>query len=707
MNGPASRLCIAAPISSNAVLQRAPAAAAVTGSVPPGYGDAPMTIEVVLRDENGPFEATASSLIRPDLTWKVLLPPRPAFGNYSLSARCAAGCQGDNATAAVTLLNLTFGDVFICAGQSNMQLMLEYTFERNASIERVRRGSYDNIRLFYGPMNFDYATNQTDVWVINADQAGDPVQSFNKLSTGGWRSPRNLIDPIPDGHNTPPWYLSTEFSRFYATCWYTFEALTDAMLAAGTTPPPFGLVAVAVGGTKIAQWVEWGAQASCRNVTCCDTHDCTQSPTSNPDPYQPITHANCSGNAGLYNGLIAPLVNTTVAGWLWYQGENSLPYDAGNYADGTGYGCMMAKLIESWRAVWSVEPGTTDALAPFGLVGLADGTDEGFGGNMRQFRWAQTANYGVVPNPAMPRTFMAEAHDLGDPWHTPICTTGSGTFNGAAFVGTGCCVERSLPLSTHCTQGDHRGEFALNSTRDWAHLGPLHPRLKRPVGERLARGLHALAYNGTGIRQGPSFVGCSVAPDGRSLVIGFNASLLAGERVLFSDSNTILREDTALYVLVNGSADTGPAFMQRMRANHHDWDTTWGAPRYRGPYTDGSEMGLRGWVAVAAVAGPTSSSLRVDLSHLPDGARVAAIRYAAGAGGYNSTTGERVFFGLGSSRMCCGPTVDTALQPCAPASCPIKASGPGSLPASPFFAAVDAAGHCACFEPQRCGGVAV
>ena len=53
--------------------------------------------------------------------------------------------------------------------------MMDYTFSRNASISKIRAGKYSNIRLFYGPMNFDYATNRTDIWVIHADQAGDPV----------------------------------------------------------------------------------------------------------------------------------------------------------------------------------------------------------------------------------------------------------------------------------------------------------------------------------------------------------------------------------------------------------------------------------------------------------------------------------------------------------------------------------------------------
>ncbi len=694
----ATRLCIGAPAGSNAVLQRAPASAAITGSVPAGFGMAPMTVSVTLKDEMGPFEKVAAATVRQDGTWKVLLPPRPTFGNYSLVAQCSAGCRGPNATEIVRLVNLTFGDVFVCAGQSNMQLMLEYTFERNASIAKIRQGRYDNIHLFYGPMNFDYTTNQTDVWVINADQAGDPVTDFNKLLVGGWRSPKNLVDLIPGGHNTPPWYLSTEFSRFYSTCWYTFEALTDSLLEAGGKPPPFGLLAVAVGGTKIAQWVEFDAQSECKNVTCCDSLDCTQGPTHDPDPFRPITHDDCPGNGGLYNGLIAPLVNTTIKGWLWYQGENSLPYDAGNWQDGTGYGCMLPKLIESWRRVWSAEPGTTDPIAPFGIVSLADGTDEGFGSNMRQFRWAQTANFGVVPNAAMPNSFLAEAFDLGEPWHTPVCTSGDGTFNGASFKGTGCCVERSLPPNPQCTQGDHRGVFSLNSTRDWADLGPLHPRLKRPIGERLALGLHALAYGGVNVATGPSFVGCSVAADGRSLVLGFNASLLRGSRVVFNASNTVEKEDTALYVLLNDSADLGRSWRERVRANHQEWGS------YRGPFADGNEMGVSGWVAVAAMAGPTDWTLTVDLSHLPKGRTVRAIRYANGAGGYNATTGERVYFGLGASRICCGPGVDTALQPCHPARCPIKATGEGNLPASPFFAVVEG-GHCGCFAPQQCGAV--
>ena len=85
--------------------------------------------------------------------------------------------------------------------------------------------------------------------------------------------------------------------------------------------------------------------------------------------------------------------------------------------------------------------------------------------------------------------------------------------------------------------------------------------------------------------------------------------------------------------------------------------------RYYGPFADGNEMGVRGWVPVAATAGPTKNTLVVDLSHLPEGATVSAIRYGAGSGGYNATTGEYLDRGLGKSLVCCGPHVDIALQP--------------------------------------------
>jgi hypothetical protein len=82
----------------------------------------------------------------------------------------------------------------------------------------------------------------------------------------------------------------------------------------------------------------------------------------------------------------------------------------GNSARSSGYSCLMEKLVSSWRTQWSAEAGTTDPLAPFGLVTLAPSGGEG-GADLPSMRWAQTASYGVLPNPAMPNTFLAQVSE--------------------------------------------------------------------------------------------------------------------------------------------------------------------------------------------------------------------------------------------------------------------------------------------------------
>ena len=38
-------------------------------------------------------------------------------------------------------------------------------------------------------------------------------------------------------------------------------------------------------------------------------------------------------------------------------------------------------------------------------------------------RWSQTSNFGTLPSPAMPNSFLAHAYDLGDPWTNNGCQT--------------------------------------------------------------------------------------------------------------------------------------------------------------------------------------------------------------------------------------------------------------------------------------------
>jgi hypothetical protein len=276
---------------------------------------------------------------------------------------------------------------------------------------------------------------------------------------------------------------------------------------------------------------------------------------------------------------------------------------------------------------------------------------------MAGLRLAQTANFGYVPNPAMPAVFSALGHDAGDQWDANQCADP-----------LSCCVPTWSPLGKKCI-GDHRGEFSWWDT-NW-FMGQVHPRPKAIIGRRLAQAAHAAVYGGDSVPSGPVFTGCSVA--GAVLTLNFNSSVPAS----WASFAAVANETTALYVL------TGNPLPADVEDNHHG--PNWQA--YEGPFANGNEVGVKGWVAVnAQLAG--AGALSADLSAL-GGAAPTAVRYAWGTGGWGAPF---------LTRMCTGPTVDCSLQPCNIDMCPFSA---GSLPAAPFLARIEG-GVCKCLTPAVC-----
>ena len=179
---------------------------------------------------------------------------------------------------------------------------------------------------------------------------------------------------------------------------------------------------------------------------------------------------------------------------------------------------------------------------------------------------------------------------------------------------------------------------------------------------------------------------------------------LLKESVTFAPSASAALENTALYVLVQNTTANGTATNAldpaAIAANHNDWEG------YTGPFAAGNEMGVTGWQAVVGRAGPSPSTLVIDLSQLDDGRPRHGNRSGAGSGSGGAPVITAIRYAAGAtfnhSRLCCGPHVDVTREPCAPESCPIKATGLNTLPGSPFFAQVLNTGKCRCFAPQTC-----
>lgn len=663
------------------VLQQAPSQAAIYGYLPlgtgsgaavtvtltPSSGGAPVSVAAALNVTQQPYgdgwgvrpcpKAACPPYDMEPFTpwgvplpsWKALLPAMPAGGDFIV----AASCTGCNGSAPINVTNVTFGDVWYCSGQSNAWLPTLHTFSRNESAANASAGILGNVRVMAGSSgSVPYAS-----WPNKYGGVG----GSNPWMTAADYAPAGCVDK----QNCP-------FFNVAGTCWYFATGL-----ALRGINYPIGVIETAIGGQRIEEFME--------NVTI---NACTQRSGENI-PYW---------DGQLYGQQVLMFVDFTIKGWIWYQGENNMGGTKGNSIANVGYGCEQRVLIEGWRSRWSAVPNTTDPLAPFGLVTLASSGNEG-GPNMGAMRWAQTANAGVLPSPQLPNTFFAQAYDLDDPW---------GPAGGPCFFGSqpdawACCEPKYN--ATTCAGREALCAVACAANADTSSvMGGIHPRNKRPVGERLAAAAMPVVYGGTGSGTGPTLAGCAVQTGAKSLLVSFNTTLLRGDAVVLQPIPAYLPPSrdqplgtggSQLWVQTNASlfcmepqcvvnATTGQCPSGR-GSNPMDMCPTWaggdGVTQFQPGVLDS------GWVQLNFTLAPSSSSasaaIEVDLTPL-GGLVPTAVRYAWGVIDCCDHTDPNLYIKYGCM-----------------ASCPIMSSS--GLPANPFQAKI-VAGTCQCVAPQVCDG---
>ncbi|XP_030919778.1 sialate O-acetylesterase isoform X1 [Geospiza fortis] len=334
------------------VLQQKP-----SGAVVWGHGELGAVVTLTLSGASGLVIMEKTAQVKgPSGTWTTVLEPMDRGGPYALTAE-----QGlEN----VTLRDIYFGDVWLCSGQSNMAMTVLQV--ANASQELAAAARYPHVRVFAA------APARSSVELEDLEQIDLP-----------WSIPtaENL------GHGN--------FTYFSAVCWLLGRSLYEAL---GT---PIGLVEVAWGGTPIEAW------SSHRVLKACGLPE----DTGSTSPHQHLSGPQAP--SVLWNAMIHPLLNMTLRGVAWYQGE------ANTLLNTDQYNCTFPALIADWRwAFHTGSAGQTEPHLPFGFVQLSTYRHESADDSFARLRWHQTADLGVVPNARMPSTFMAVAMDLGDE-HSP------------------------------------------------------------------------------------------------------------------------------------------------------------------------------------------------------------------------------------------------------------------------------------------------
>ena len=123
-------------LGSHMVLQR-DRPAPIWGWATPG---ANVTVTLDGKPASPPTSATATE----NGLWRVVLPAQPA----TLTGRTITAVVSSGETIALT--DVLFGEVVLCSGQSNMELVLPVVVNATAEIEAA--DNYPHIRLFTGPM---------------------------------------------------------------------------------------------------------------------------------------------------------------------------------------------------------------------------------------------------------------------------------------------------------------------------------------------------------------------------------------------------------------------------------------------------------------------------------------------------------------------------------------------------------------------------
>jgi sialate O-acetylesterase len=313
-----------------------------------GWAEAGESITVKLGKASATAQAGAKG------KWMLTLKAMPAGGPYEMTVTGVAKPLSD----------IMLGDLWICAGQSNMQMGLNllngFHPHRPATRgpEHLARANQPKLRLFCAPRRFTETPDDRF-----PPQQPDKRGKMPAYITGKWLpcTPENALKGGPWG-------------GFSAVGFYF------GLYVQPHTKVTIGLIQAASGGTAAEAWTSATGTAALKNKPICPTAAEALKAVKGTKKAPALNSVNTC-----YNSVVHPLTPLAIKGILWYQGENN--------SKDWHYEEKLTTLINDWRRAFD------DTTLPFYIVQLCNWKN--LAANPTQFpsaRDAQLRTHRKVPN---------------------------------------------------------------------------------------------------------------------------------------------------------------------------------------------------------------------------------------------------------------------------------------------------------------------
>jgi len=271
----------------------------------------------------------------------------------------------------IQFTNVLVGEVWVCSGQSNMELAMQQSFESAADIASATNTL---IRLFMVP---NVKSDAPTVRIKSSWKQCSP-QSVGGFSAVGYYFGRDL----QRARKVPVGLIQSDWGGSPAEAWMSREAL-EVNPRYQTEILDSYSAALKNYQDALAAYEKEKAEAKAKGEDF-----------KKGAPWAPWKPSE------LYNGMIAPLIPYAIKGAIWYQGES-------NAGRAEQYRTLFPDMIRCWRRDWGQDdfPFLAVQLAPFKAI--KDQPDES--------DWAELREAQLLATKMLPKVGMAVITDVGDP----------------------------------------------------------------------------------------------------------------------------------------------------------------------------------------------------------------------------------------------------------------------------------------------------